>query len=291
MNRSLTPQKLLGYTVLAIFCLLSLLPIWMAFKTALTLPTDVFSSANSLWMESFTLGNFLRVLGLPTDIEAPVNTGAPIDFLMAIRNSVIYTGLLVSGQLFFSSLAAYAFARLRFPGREIIFHAFIASTMIPSIVLFIPNFVLIRELKLLNSFAGMVAPNILMLPFAVFFLRQFFLSTPRELEEAARLDGLSWFRIFWHVALPLQRGPIATLAILLSIQAWNDFFWPYLVGQKKNVQVMAVALANYQSQTGQGQPDWSGLMAAVMLSIIPVLILLVFFGRRIVESLQTSGMK
>lgn len=291
MNRSLTPQKLLGYTVLAIFCLLSLLPIWMAFKTALTLPTDVFSSANSLWMKSFTLGNFLRVLGLPTDIEAPVNTGAPIDFLMAIRNSVIYTGLLVSGQLFFSSLAAYAFARLRFPGREIIFHAFIASTMIPSIVLFIPNFVLIRELKLLNSFAGMVAPNILMLPFAVFFLRQFFLSTPRELEEAARLDGLSWFRIFWHVALPLQRGPIATLAILLSIQAWNDFFWPYLVGQKKNVQVMAVALANYQSQTGQGQPDWSGLMAAVMLSIIPVLILLVFFGRRIVESLQTSGMK
>ena len=93
------------------------------------------------------------------------------------------------------------------------------------------------------------------------------------------------------MALPLQRGPIATLAILLSIQAWNDFFWPYLVGQKKNVQVMAVALANYQSQTGQGQPDWSGLMAAVMLSIIPVLILLVFFGRRIVESLQTSGMK
>ncbi|MDO5057942.1 MAG: carbohydrate ABC transporter permease [Lautropia sp.] len=291
MKRSLTPHKLFGYTVLAIFCVLSLLPLWMAFKTALTLPADVFSSADRLWPASPTFGNVLRVLGLPTDIEVPIHTGAPIDFLLAIRNSIIYTGLLVSGQLFFSSLAAYAFARLRFPGRELIFHAFIASTMIPSIVLFIPNFVLIRELKLLNSFAGMVAPNLLMLPFAVFFLRQFFLSTPRELEEAARLDGLNWFRIFWHVALPLQRGPLATLAILLSIQAWNDFFWPYLVGQKKNVQVMAVALANYQSQTGQGQPDWTGLMAAVMLSIIPVLILLVFFGRRIVESLQTSGMK
>lgn len=291
MFKSMTPQKVVGYSVLTVFCILSLLPIWMAFKMALTLPADVFSSANKLGFDSFTFGNFLRVLGLPTDIKPPANTGEPIDFLLAIKNSVIYTGLLVSGQLFFSSLAAYAFARLRFPGRDAIFYAFIASTMIPSIVLFIPNFVLVRELGLLNTYAGMVAPSILMLPFAVFFLRQFFLSTPRELEEAARLDGLNWFRIFWHIALPLQRGPLATLAILLSIQAWNDFFWPFLVGQKKNVQVMAVALANYQSQTGQGQPDWTGLMAAVMLSIIPVLILLVFFGRRIVESLQTSGMK
>ncbi|MDO4906037.1 MAG: carbohydrate ABC transporter permease [Lautropia sp.] len=291
MFKSMTPQKAFGYTVLALFCFLSLLPIWMAFKTALTLPADVFNSANRLGLESITFGNFLRVLGLPTDVKPLGNAGQPIDFLLAIKNSLIYTALLVSGQLFFSSLAAYAFARLRFPGREAIFYAFIASTMIPSIVLFIPNFVLVRQLGLLNTFAGMVAPSILMLPFAVFFLRQFFLSTPKELEEAARLDGLNWFQIFWNIALPLQRGPLATLAILLSIQAWNDFFWPFLVGQKKNVQVMAVALANYQSQTGQGQPDWTGLMAAVMLSIIPVLFLLIFFGRRIVESLQTSGLK
>lgn len=291
MFKSMTPQRAIGYAVLAVFCFISLLPIWMALKTALTLPADVFSSADQLGVNNMTGGNFLRVLGLPTDIKPPANSGEPIDFLTALRNSVVYTGLLVSGQLFFSSLAAYAFARLRFPGRNAIFYTFIAATMIPSIVLFIPNFVLIRQLGLLNSFAGMVAPNLLMLPFAVFFLRQFFLSTPRELEEAARLDGLNWFRIYWHVALPLQRGPMATLAILLSIQAWNDFFWPFLVGQKEEVRVMAVALANYQSQTGQGQPDWTGLMAAVMLSIIPVLFLLVFFGRRIVESLQTSGMK
>ncbi|WP_108261278.1 carbohydrate ABC transporter permease [Mangrovicoccus ximenensis] len=284
-------RRLSGQAVLGLVCLISLLPVWMVLKTAVTLPADIFATADKLWPASITFGNFLRVLGLPSEVAPPANAGAAISFGLAPPTTVIYTALLVSGQLFFSSLAAYAFARLRFPGRDAIFYSFIAATMIPSIVLFIPNFILIRQLGLLNTFAGMVAPNILMLPFAVFFLRQFFLTTPKELEEAARLDGLNWFRIYWHVALPLQRGPMATLAILLSIQAWNDFFWPFLTGQDESVQVMAVALAQYQSQTGQGQPDWTGLMAAVMLSIIPVLILLVFFGRRIVESLQTSGMK
>lgn len=280
-----------GYAALAIICFISLLPIWISLKTAMTQPGEVFLGASKLFAENITFANFRRVLGLPTDIELASVAASPINFMLALRNSIIYTALLVTGQLFFSSLAAYAFARLRFPGRNAIFYSFIAATMIPSIVLFIPNFVLIRELGLINTFAGMVAPNILMLPFAVFFLRQFFLSSPKELEEAARLDGLSWFQIYWNIALPLQRGPMATLAILLSIQAWNDFFWPFLVGRSENVQVMAVALAEFQNQTGQGNPDWSGLMAAVMLSIIPVLFLLVFFGRRIVESLQTSGMK
>ena len=208
-----------------------------------------------------------------------------------LLNTLIVTLCCIVGQVLTGSLVAFGFARLRFPGRDAIFYAFIAATMIPSIVLFIPNFVLIRQLGLLNTFAGMVAPNVLMIPFAVFFLRQFFISAPKELEEAARLEGLSWFQVFWHVALPLQKGPVATLAILLSINAWNDFFWPFLVGRDEGVRVMSVALQAFQSQSGQGQPDWTGMMAAVMLSIIPILILLVFFGRRIVESLQTSGMK
>lgn len=291
MTRTLSIHAVVGYAILAVFCFVSLLPIWMAFKTALTWPADVFTTAGSLWPGNVTWGNFLRVFGLPSEVVLTSNAGSPINFLLALRNSAIYTGLLVAGQLFFSSLAAYAFARLRFPGRDALFYAFIAATMIPSIVLFIPNFVLIRQLGLLNTFAGMVAPNILMIPFAVFFLRQFFISAPRELEEAARLDGLSWFQVFWHVALPLQKGPVATLAILLSINAWNDFFWPFLVGRDESVRVMSVALQAFQSQSGQGQPDWTGMMAAVMLSIIPILVLLVFFGRRIVESLQTSGMK
>lgn len=289
--KNLTPGALLGYCVLALFVLVSLLPIWMAFKVAITYPRDVFSSAAQLTPPDATLGNFARVLGQPSDIQLTSSAAKPINFAVALRNTLIYTLLLTAGQLFFSSLAAYAFARLKFPGRDFLFSLILASTMIPAMVLFIPNFILIRQLGWINTFQGMVAPSILMTPFAVFFMRQFFLSAPREVEEAAKLDGASQFRIFWTIALPLQKGPAATLAMLLAIGTWNEFFWPFLVGRQENVRVMAVALNDFLTQAGRALPDWSGLMAAVTLSIIPILILLVIFGRQIVESVQATGGK
>lgn len=289
--RKFTPQSALGYTVLAVFIVLSLLPLWMAIKIGMSYPDDVFTNAERLSTNAFTIGNFLRVMGLPSDIVLTAYRASPIDFMLSLRNSLIYTALTVTGQIFFSALAGYAFARMEFPGRKVVFFAFLAATMIPGIVLFIPNFILIKELGLLNTFAGMVAPSVLMTPFAVFFMRQFFMSAPKELDEAAKLEGASPFQIFWRVALPIQKGPIATLAILLSINSWNEFFWPFLVGRDESVRVMAVALSDFMSQTGKGTPDWTGLMAAITLSIIPVIIMLIVFGRQIVESLQTSGMK
>jgi multiple sugar transport system permease protein len=290
MNK-LSPWAILGYAVLAIFSIISLLPLWMALKTALTHPQEIFQTSTALLPPDAILGNFSRVMGLPTDVVLTSVNASPINFLVALRNSVIYTTLVVGGQLFFSALAGYAFARMKFPGSSVLFYAFVAATMIPAMVLFIPNFILVKQLGWINTFQGMVAPSILMSPFAIFFLRQFFISSPRELEEAAKLDGCSAFQIFWKIALPLQKGPIATLAILLTINAWNEFFWPFLTGRDESVRVMAVALSDFLSQTGQGTPDWTGLMAAVSLSIIPVLFVLAFFGRRIVESLQTTGMK
>jgi multiple sugar transport system permease protein len=289
--KKLSFGRMLAWFCLILFCGFSLLPIWVAIKTGLSHPQTVFTSNSSLWPSEVTTGNFARVLGLPHNIVLTSIKASPINFAIAIRNSLIYTTLIVGGQIFFSALAAYAFARMEFWGRDTLFYAFIAATMIPAMVLFIPNFILIKELGLLNTFAGMVAPNILMTPFAVFFLRQFFLSTPKELEEAARLDGCKPFSIFWRIALPLQKGPLATLAILLSINAWNEFFWPFLTGHDDSVRVMAVALSDFKSQVGDTQPDWTGLMSAVVLSILPVIALLVLFGRRIVDSLQTSGMK
>lgn len=290
MNK-INPGRAFAYLILALFVFVSLLPLWMALKTGFTYPKDIFTSAASLTPPNVTLGNFARVLGLPSDIVLTSSAASPINFAVALTNSLIYTLILTAGQLFFSSLAAYAFARLRFPGSDILFGLILASAMIPAMVLFIPNFILIKELGWLNTYQGLVAPAFLMTPFAVFFMRQFFLSAPRELEEAAKLDGATQFRIFWSIALPLQKGPCATLAILLSIGTWNEFFWPFLVGRQENVRVMAVALNDFLSQTGRQIPDWSGLMAAVTLSIIPILILLVIFGRQIVESLQSSGGK
>lgn len=287
--RRLSFGRMVAWAVLAAFIVCSLFPLWITLKTALVPSATLFDQATLLVPIEVTLDNFRRVLGL-----APINPATPstpINFALALRNSLIFTLLTVGGQIFFSALAAYAFARIRFIGSTVIFYLFIAATMIPAIVLFIPNFVLIRQLGWLNTFQGMVAPTILMSPFAVFFLRQFFLTTPRELEEAARIDGASPFRTFWSVVLPVHKSAIATLAILLSINAWNDFFWPFLVGRDAEVRVISVALSAFKTQQQSGNPDWTGLTAATVLSIVPVVVLLVLFGRRVVESLQFSGLK
>jgi multiple sugar transport system permease protein len=276
----------LGRAMLAVFVLFSLFPIWMALKTALLPIGELFRTSQDVLPATATLGNFARVLGLAEDAGQRT-----LNFALALRNSAIFTLIVVSGQLFFSALAAYAFARLRFVGRDLLFYLFLSATMVPAIVLFIPNFVLMRQLGWLDTFQGLVAPYVLMTPFAVFFLRQFFLSTPTELEEAARIDGAGPFTIFWRIVLPVHKGAISTLAMLLSINAWNDFFWPFLVGRDESVRVMAVAISAFQSQQQSGAPDWTGLMACTVLSIVPVAVLLVVFGRQVVESLQFSGMK
>jgi multiple sugar transport system permease protein len=283
----------LGYAALVILAIISLGPIWIALKTALSGPTAWLTSAGSVLPQDTTLFNFQRVLGF-VDASDPrlTQTGmAKIDFFRALLNSAIFTALAVIPQIFFSATAAYAFARLRFPGRNLLFFLFIAATMIPGAVLFIPNFILIRDLGWLNTFQGMAAPYALMTPFAVFFLRQMFLSTPKDVEEAARIDGASYFSIFFRMILPMHRSSLATLAILVTVSTWNEFFWPFLIGREEGVRVIAVAINAFRTQQQSGSPDWTGLMACTALGMIPMIALLVFFGRKVVESFQFSGGK
>ncbi|HOE43685.1 MAG TPA: carbohydrate ABC transporter permease [Rhodoferax sp.] len=247
----------------------------------------------TLWPSEPTLDNFQRVLGFMTQDESRARggSGAEINFLRSLGNSLIFTFTIVLTQVSFAAMAAYAFARLRFPGRNTLFALFVGSMMVPGVVTFIPNFILIKELGLLNTMLGMVAPFCLMQGFSVFFLRQFFLSIPRELEEAALLDGASYFYIFIRVVLPLSITPLATIAMLTGINMWNEFFWPFLVAKDEAQQVLPVALQTFKSQTPQGQPDWTGLMAATAITVLPTLLMLVVLGRRVVESVQFSGGK
>jgi len=143
----------------------------------------------------------------------------------------------------------------------------------------------------LNTFQGMAAPYALMTPFAVFFLRQMFLATPKDVEEAARIDGASYFSIFFRMILPIHGPSLATLAILTTVSTWNEFFWPFLIGREESVRVIAVAINAFRTQQQAGVPDWTGLMACTVLGVIPMVALLVFFGRKVVESFQFSGMK
>lgn len=288
-----SPGRLAAWAALLAMLAITLLPLWMVVKTALVPNATLFEQSATLLPAQPTLDNFRRVLGLlsPEQGIALGGSGADINFARALGNSVLFTAIVVVMQVTCAAMAAYAFARLRFPGNRMLFGLFVASMMVPGVVTFIPNFVLMRDLGLLNTMAGMVAPFCLMQGFSVFFLRQFFLSIPRDLEEAALLDGASHAYVFFRIVLPLSATPIATIAMLTGINVWNEFFWPYLVGKDESLQVLPVALQVFKTQTPQGQPDWTGLMAAATIAVLPTVLLLVGFGRRVVESVQFSGGK
>lgn len=287
------PSRVLALFIFSLLVLVTLIPLWMVLRTALSHPQSLYVHPASFFPVDATLVNFKRVLGFLSQAEnmALGGSGAEVNFQRAFLNSLIFTILVVIGQVFFSAMAAYAFARLKFPGKNLLFGMILGSMMIPSIVLFIPNFVLIKDLGWLNSMKGMVAPFLLLSAFNIFFLRQFFLSIPHDLEEAAMLDGASYTYIFWRIVLPLSTAPLATIAILTGIAAWNEFFWPFLVAKDESAQVLTVALQSFKSQTPQGAPDWTGLMAATFLTVLPTIAMLVVLGRRVVESVQFSGGK
>jgi multiple sugar transport system permease protein len=291
--RKWTIGRVAAWLALAAMIALTLLPLWMVLKTALMPAATLYAHAAELVPAHPTLVNFQRVLGLVGQDEsiAAGGSGAEIDFARALGNSLLFTAIVVVLQILSASMSAYAFARLRFPGSRVLFAAFVASMMVPGVVTLIPNFVLMRDLGWLNTMAGMVAPFCLMQGFSVFFLRQFFLSIPKDLEEAALLDGASRLHIFFRVVLPLSATPLATIAMLTGIGMWNEFFWPWLVSQDEAHQVLPVALQSFKTQTPQGQPDWTGLMAAATITLLPTLALLAVFGRRVVESVQFSGGK
>jgi multiple sugar transport system permease protein len=283
----------LAWATLIVAALVTVFPFYWMLRTALTPSADLFADAGSLWPRHPTLINFQRVLGLTSAHQARAagGSGARINFLWYTLNSLIYSGVIAISQTFFCAMAGYAFARLRFPGRDLIFGVLVAALMVPPIFTLLPNFALVKNLGLINTFIGLVAPSVLMTPFAVFFLRQFFLSIPRDVEEAAILDGAGRWRAFWRVVVPMSRGPLITIGLTTIVWAWKDFLWPLLVGRADNTRVLTVALGVFLQQSPNTQPDWTGLMAGSTLSVLPVLILLIFLGKRLVQSLNFTGIK
>lgn len=290
---SISLSRILAWVAFALVMLVTLFPVYWVLRTALSSHKEIYVQTAVVWPVGFTFDNFKRVLGMFTAEQSVAmgGTATGINFWLYLRNSVVVSTLLVAGQTFFSAMSAYAFARLRFTGRDQLFFLYLTAMMIPGVVTLIPNFILIRDLKWLDTFQGIMAPGFLMTPFTVFFLRQFFLGINHELEEAATLDGASIPTIFWRVALPLSVPALSTLAILQFIATWNDYLWPFLVGKKEAVRVLTVALAIFQSQTPQGAPDWGGLMAGTALSLVPTLIIFLVFGRRAVNAIQFTGFR
>ena len=285
--------RVVAWATLVLIMLVTLFPFYWMLRTALSNGTQLATDPSSPLPVGFTFGAFERVLGLSTTAEAQAQggSGAAIDFWLYLLNSLLVATLITAGQVFFGAMAAYAFARLRWPGRDAVFFVFLTALMVPPIFTQLPNFLLMRDLGLLNTYAAIVLPFFFMTPFAVFFLRQFFLSIPREVEEAAVLDGAGTVRRFFRVIAPMASGPLITLAILQYIQAWNEYFWPLLVASDRSVRVLTVGLGIFRSQTPQGTPDWAGLMAATLMAALPIVVLFAVFSRRIVDSIGFSGIK
>ncbi|MFI7277534.1 carbohydrate ABC transporter permease [Streptomyces sp. NPDC049879] len=292
-RRTIRPGRLIAWIALFLVVLATIAPfVWML-RTALSNNRSLFTDPTSPLPVDFTFGPFERVLGTASTAEAQAEggSGASIRFWAYLRNSVVVSVLITAGQVFFSAMAAYAFARLRWPGRDKVFFVFLTALMVPPVFTMLPNFTLIKSLGLLNTYPGIVAPFFFMTPFAIFFLRQFFLGISREVEEAAMIDGAGYFRTFFRIIVPMSRAPIITLCILTFINAWNEYFWPQLVGQDESVRVLTVALGAFVSATPQTGPDWAGLMAAALVAAIPTMLLFLAFGKKIINSIQFTGMK
>ncbi|VEG25499.1 carbohydrate ABC transporter permease [Actinomyces howellii] len=285
--------RVLAWAFMALVIIITVLPFYWVLRTALSSNTGLASDPTSLLPVETNLRGFARVFGMQSTEEAMADggSGAAINFWLYLRNSVVVATLVTAGQVFFSAMAAYSFSRLRWKGRDAVFSVFLGALMVPSIFTLLPNFVLVKELGLIDTLLGVALPTMFMTPFAVFFLKQFFMNIPRELEEAALLDGASKVRVFFQLILPMAKAPITTLAIITYITAWNDYFWPLLVSYTDSSRVLTVAVAVFKSQAPTSGTDWSGLMAATLVAALPMLLLFMAFARRIVNSIGFTGIK
>ncbi|MFT4051815.1 MAG: carbohydrate ABC transporter permease [Microbacterium sp.] len=291
-RKRVSGRLIVAWIFLAIAIAISVLPFYWVLRTSLSMNSGLAKGSASLLPVDLNFGAYARVFGLQSTQEAIAQggSGADINFWQFLWNSTVFASITTVCAVFFSSMAAYAFARLRWKHRDKVFGLFLATVLVPPIFTALPNFLLVRNLGLIGTMFGLVLPYLFMTPFAIFFMRQFFLNMSREVEEAAMLDGARHWRIFFQIVLPNAAAPLATLALLTFMGQWNEYFWPLLVSDD-NTRVLTVGLGVFKSQSPQGSPDWSGLMAATLVSALPVLVLFFAFGKRIVNSIGFNGTK
>jgi multiple sugar transport system permease protein len=240
-------------------------------------PKSQWFSADIRWIpKTFTLDNYKLMFD---------NPATPIG--QWFMNSLMVGALVTVLILIIDSLAAYAYARMEFKGRGVLFSLLLATLFLPGMMFLVPNFLTIYNLHLLNNYAGVILPGLAGV-FGVFFLRQFFETIPKELEEAAVLDGANAFQTFWRVALPLARPALATLAVITFLASWNDFLWPLLILQQADKLTLPPGLATLQ---GAYTSEYGQMMAGAMVAAVPVLILYIALQRFIVQSVATTGLK
>ena len=269
-------MDILVYVVLALVGIIFILPFAWMVANSLKDIRGIYRYPPTFIPETFQFSNYIEAW-----------TATP--FNRFFINSVIVSTSVVLGQLLTASLAGYSFARLRYPGRDKIFLLYISLLMVPFTVLLVPLYVQMRQLDWVNTLYAVIIP-FLFTPWGTFMMRQFMVTIPRELEDAARIDGCGFFRTFLLIILPQTKPALATLAIFTFVTSWNSFQWPLIVLGTPNVKTLPLGLASFQAQSAMRTP-WHLIMAASTFVVIPVLIAFVVGQKYYVRGIVTSGIK
>lgn len=283
----------LTYVLLFAGAALMLVPFWWMLVTSVRLEHEVYQFPPDFWPDKWHWENYAEVLRLPPlsiwreNPWAWLREFAAGPFPTFFKNTVIVAVTVTIGNLLLAAMAGYAFARLHFPGRDLIFWLFLASMMIPGQVTMIPVFVLMAELGWIDTYFGLTVPG-LVGAYGIFLCRQYFLNLPADLENAARLEGANEFQVFWHVALPLAKPVLLVLGVFTFMAAWTDFLWPLLMTNSMDMRTLEVGLSVFKTQH---TVNWPLQMAASMLIQLPIIILFVLTQRYFTRGIVLSGMK
>jgi len=275
--RRFTLWTALKWALAIAIALVAVFPIWWMINVVFAQAGEPVSLNPRLWPTSFSAG-----------LDKIQTIFAETGYLRAYGISILYALLTIAGVLLVGSLAAFEFSLFEFPGRKILFGVVLLALMVPTAVTIIPTYVLTSRLGWLNTMEGLVVPG-LASAFGLFMLVQFMRAIPRDMIEAARLDGAGHFQIYWHVVLPLCRNALVTLAILTFIQTWGNYMWPLIIGTKEELYTVGQVVGLFNSPLSHHTVDT--VMTANLLAAVPPLIFFLIFQRQIVQGIAMSGSK
>jgi ABC-type glycerol-3-phosphate transport system permease component len=275
-ERSFVSTDIALHITLLVIGLFISAPIWIAVFSSFKLPEDMINYPPTLFPEVWTFENYVTAW-----------TSQPL--LRYFINSVIQTGIIVISQIVLSILAAYAFSILEFPGRDILFYLILGSLMVPFQLTFIPNFILVSQWGLANTYAGLTIP-FLASAFGVFLLRQFFMTLPVELYDAAKVDGASSLRYLWSVVIPLSKGSISAFGTFAFLSAWSQYLWPLIITNDTSMRTIQIGIRFFLFDQERGA-DWGAIMAGAVIALLPTLVIFLVAQQQLVKGIATTGLK
>jgi multiple sugar transport system permease protein len=281
VRRQRTLINFITYLLLGLGAAIVLVPFWWMVKTSLTAQTRLFEFPPQLFPDPVVWRNYIEAWN-----------ALPVSFTRFTANTIFITVLAMTAEIFTCSLVAYGFARFRFPGRNFLFIIMLSTMMLPGVVTLVPTFILWRELKLIDTYDPMtLGAWFAWGPSYIFLLRQFFLSLPREIEEAARLDGANTFQIYWHIMLPLVKPALLAIAVLSFIGNWNNFWGPLVYLNSGEKYPLIMALKFFEQSLSKEAPLFHYMMAMTTMMSFPLLMLYFFMQRTLIEGITAGAVK